>query len=1316
MIKYKKWSQTGEVDTVSSIMQLCVLDGEPLDNKRILATKFLSGYEKTLGLPPAATGYVLTSDLSGNRSWIQMSAGTGGGSITNTEIIQTIGDNVFEKWLSNPPADGYVLTSTMAGVRSWTPMTEILGTTTLTETGVIPGIYHVVNVDKYGRVIEGTNPTDYGEESYLITQWGLSSDATVEPTTARNSQPSVPAGQFLWMRTSKSTSGIWSTWARISGKDGATGADGADIEFVYARNNAATWSGSNPVYSNTDDSGFDNVTFFDSPQGVTADIHYEWYWVRYKEAGNNVAWGQWIGPNVWSQWGVTGMDGDGFGYVFKRTATQTAPTDVIPVTTSNYQNDDFIPTAWGYTDNPQGVTNQLPYEWVRFRKKTFNAEKTGKEWGPFKAASLWGKYVTSEFSPKDAAVKGLDIFHKSKDGVITPDSLVFKATEKNLAGNITYTWSYSETGLNGSWTTPLSGNGTDTFTFSKDLMTKSEIYLKCTITDDDETFVDTEIITLLDDGSDAIVITLDNDTHIIGCTSEGVPLKGELAEAVSNVTVYRGGTALKTGYTAGTAEYTYEVTSSEGITATQEKLNDNIRVKLGVNTITDASKEGYILFTATVPDPVKGGNIVTSKKFTLSKSKNGYSGISSYKSTVFKRSSEDSLTAPVGGTYANPVPTDVTWTDGIPAGTTKLWVSTCIFRSNDDNGLWTTPTWLTSTADFEVWFSSKATMPGVDPFDATWTKTGDETSIWMATRVITDGIAQGWSVTKIKGENGDAAKISRLSTNDVFHQDKAGNITPEYLTLRLNTQNLTNPTYQWQYWNPTTSAWVNFSTNSTSATYNLYPSQLINDELQVQCVVTDDGVQYTDPETIIIVKDGTDTISVSLDNDNHTVSCDTDGNPQDLSLAFTNVKVYKGGELLTNGFNSTTTQYTLTAVSSDVTNMPISSSQVDSTIYKIALTNFKTAISTGYVTITVTPTDSAPIVKKFTLSKSKAGPTGPTSTVPGPQGLQGCIIRQTEWASKIIYRNDENLNVTGQRYIDIVTVTKTDGSGRFTSPAGQNYSIYQAKAAHNTVESSVDNKPGSGALWTTYWLEMENLGPVYTSFLLARKIQASEIETDSIVSKTLKTSASGPRIEIYGSILNVYGNFANPNIRFGINANGQAVLTYYDNNGNKIYDLGPNGFDWGSIIPASWSSTKLTKICNVLSGDTRPTWSDITAKAITSIKDVSDTTGSNYYQYYAGSNPSLTEADRVNEKYLFVSKDVASSKIADGWYSYSTNEQHLQYISNNTYDWIKPDPSAIYEFTPGVKDQDPIYMDQILEYVGGVVTRQIDVYWNELII
>jgi hypothetical protein len=93
----------------------------------------------------------------------------------------------------------------------------------------------------------------------------------------------------------------------------------------------------------------------------------------------------------------------------------------------------------------------------------------------------------------------------------------------------------------------------------------------------------------------------------------------------------------------------------------------------------------------------------------------------------------------------------------------------------------------------------------------------------------------------------------------------------------------------------------------------------------------------------------------------------------------------------------------------------------------------------------------------------------------------------------------------------------------------------------------------------------------------------------------------------------------------------------------------------------------LTKICNVQSGDTIPTWGAITSQALTSFKNVTASTGSNYYQYYAGSNPTLTDADRVNEKYLFVSESVSSSKIPDGWYAYSTScEQYLQYMARNT--------------------------------------------------
>ena len=53
--------------------------------------------------------------------------------------------------------------------------------------------------------------------------------------------------------------------------------------------------------------------------------------------------------------------------------------------------------------------------------------------------------------------------------------------------------------------------------------------------------------------------------------------------------------------------------------------------------------------------------------------------------------------------------------------------------------------------------------------------------------------------------------------------------------------------------------------------------------------------------------------------------------------------------------------------------------------------------------------------------KAKNGIDG-TNGEPGKNGLQGCILRQSEWAKGIEYRNDEALT-SGTRYLDIVIVT-----------------------------------------------------------------------------------------------------------------------------------------------------------------------------------------------------------------------------------------------------------------------------------------------------
>ena len=53
--------------------------------------------------------------------------------------------------------------------------------------------------------------------------------------------------------------------------------------------------------------------------------------------------------------------------------------------------------------------------------------------------------------------------------------------------------------------------------------------------------------------------------------------------------------------------------------------------------------------------------------------------------------------------------------------------------------------------------------------------------------------------------------------------------------------------------------------------------------------------------------------------------------------------------------------------------------------------------------------------------KAKNGIDG-TNGEPGKNGLQGCILRQSEWAKGIEYRNDEALT-SGTRYLDIAIVT-----------------------------------------------------------------------------------------------------------------------------------------------------------------------------------------------------------------------------------------------------------------------------------------------------
>lgn len=210
-------------------------------------------------------------------------------------------------------------------------------------------------------------------------------------------------GIWVWQSiqtvySDKSTSG-WSEPFRLTGADGKDGNDGNDIEFVYkiTQNNSTPTL---PANSNRDDYTEPNNGWYDNPQGVSETWQYEWVAQRTKPAakagtGN---WGNWQGPTLWSKWGEKGMDGDGYEYIYYRTQAENIAPDT-PVAANNTDDEArpqaFIngvaqtttsPGGMYWTDDPQGVRENLMFEWVSVRKKTDGV------WSAFQKPAIWAKW------------------------------------------------------------------------------------------------------------------------------------------------------------------------------------------------------------------------------------------------------------------------------------------------------------------------------------------------------------------------------------------------------------------------------------------------------------------------------------------------------------------------------------------------------------------------------------------------------------------------------------------------------------------------------------------------------------------------------------------------------------------------------------------------------------------------------------------------------------------------------------------------------------------------------------------------------------
>ena len=223
----------------------------------------------------------------------------------------------------------------------------------------------------------------------------------------------------------------WNTPVRLTGKNGKDGADGQSIEFIYKQSDREPTKEDKPNEpENTLEDNFIPEGWLDHPQGVDEINQYEWICTRTKSKEPNengdLEWGEWVGPVVWSKYGVNGKDGDGIQYVFFKTINrEDIPKNPTPIdwkTNEEYQNTDkeWIPNGeyvninkedctWGedniWYDSAPDIDEEFKYIWVCMRKYRTSEVEIDK--GEFLKVSRWEEYSDPKLWAKYPE-KGLD--------------------------------------------------------------------------------------------------------------------------------------------------------------------------------------------------------------------------------------------------------------------------------------------------------------------------------------------------------------------------------------------------------------------------------------------------------------------------------------------------------------------------------------------------------------------------------------------------------------------------------------------------------------------------------------------------------------------------------------------------------------------------------------------------------------------------------------------------------------------------------------------------------------------------------------------
>ena len=218
------------------------------------------------------------------------------------------------------------------------------------------------------------------------------------------------------------------------------------------------------------------------------------------------------------------------------------------------------------------------------------------------------------------------------------------------------------------------------------------------------------------------------------------------------------------------------------------------------------------------------------------------------------------------------------------------------------------------------------------------------------------------------------------------------------------------------------------------------------------------------------------------------------------------------------------------------------------------------------------------------------------------------------------------------------------------------YSCIQSHA------KSADNEPGTDG-GAAYWKATEKQEIVATYLLLAEKALIENL----VVGEVKTVGSNGCYIHIINGLVRVYGTAGSRNIEFGVDESGMAVMQYFDNKGNLLYDLGPNGIRYISSTPEQWIEFALISVCDV-NGEP----CDYSAIWATTGFPNDDTLEPLFR--YCSSRLNGVPKDTENDDVVFYGKSLDSGK-AEGWYLDSvalTDSDIYMKRANTNIDWYLP--------------------------------------------